>query len=206
MEPSVLNWPCRTLFFLLLMTLLLPLRVSVIMAVGQDEQKITSGSNQSAFALALKAITLTQGEGGFELWRLKAEWANIQRQDDKIFLTNPRLTYFMREDDKVIYVQSDSGDVDQQEQLLRFIDNVRVTQDDTILIGPLLIYDGKTNTMTMPEGAELAATGVQGSYNHLVWFIDTKRIETMGDVVTHLASAVPEKGHTPPAVETVILE
>ena len=202
MEPSVLNLPCRTLLFLLLITLLLPLRASVILAAEPDDQEASS----SALDLALKAITLTQGGGGFELWRLKAEWANIQRQDDKIFLTNPRLTYFMREDDKVIYVQSDSGDVDQQEQLLRFIDNVRVTQDDTILIGPLLIYDGKTNTMTMPEGAELAATGVQGSYNHLVWFIDTKRIETMGDVVTHLASAVPEKGHTPPAVETVILE
>jgi len=202
MEPSVLNLPCRTLLFLLLITLLLPLRASVILAAEPDDQEASS----SALDLALKAITLTQGGGGFELWRLKAEWANIQRQDDKIFLTNPRLTYFMREDDKVIYVQSESGDVDQQEQLLRFIDNVRVTQDDTILIGPLLIYDGKTNTMTMPEGAELAATGVQGSYNHLVWFIDTKRIETMGDVVTHLASAVPEKGHTPPAVETVILE
>ena len=206
MEPSVLNWPCRTLFFLLLMTLLLPLRVSVIMAVGQDEQKITSGSNQSAFALALKAITLTQGEGGFELWRLKAEWANIQKQDDKIFLINPRLTYFMKEDSKAIYVQSDSGDVDQQEQVLRFIDNVRVTQDDTILTGQLLIHDGRTKTMLMPEGAELTATGMQGSCNHLIWFIDTKRIETMGDVIMHLTSAAPKEGHTPPAVETVTLE
>jgi LPS export ABC transporter protein LptC len=189
------------------MAVLVPLQAGAVPAAEKGSQESASGSgDSSALDLALKAITLTQGEGGFELWRLKAEWASIQKQDDKIFLLQPRLTYFMREDDKILYVQSDTGDVDQAEQILRFIDNVRVTQDDTVITGPLLIYDGKTKTMTMPEGAELTDTGMQGSYRHLVWFMDTKRIETKGDVVTHLASAAPEEAHTPPAVETVTLE
>jgi hypothetical protein len=89
--------------------------------------------------------------------------------------------------------------------LLRFIDNVRATQDDKILTGKILVYNGTAKTMTMPESAELTATGVQGSANHLVWFIDTKRIETRGDVTMHLEGAAPE-GHTPPGVETVILD
>ena len=191
----MLNRPCRALFFLLLMTALVPIQASAT-ATKKDDQEKAPDSSQSALDLALKAITLTQGAGGFELWRLKAEWASIQKQDDKIFLLSPMLTYFMREDDKVMYVQSDSGDVDQQEQILRFIENVRVTQDDTLITGPLLIYDGKTSTMTMPESAELTATGMRGSCTHLVWFINKKHIEATGDVVMHLASAAPAEGHT----------
>jgi len=178
----VLNRPYPLFFFL---ALLLLLYATVAAAAEQDDT-----GNQSALDLALKTITLSQGEGGFERWRLKAEWANIQKRDDIIFLIKPRLTYFM-EDGKVIYVQSDSGDVEQKKQLLRFIDNVRATQDDKVLTGKILVYNGTAKTMTMPEGAELTATGVEGSGNHLVWFIDAQRIETTGDVTMHLESAAP---------------
>jgi LPS export ABC transporter protein LptC len=196
MEPSVLNRP----FFFFLALLLLLYNTAAAAEQGDSSADTPESSQESALDLALKTITLSQGEGGFELWRLKAEWANILKQDDIIFLTKPRLTYFM-EDDKVMYVQSDSGDVEQQKHLLRFIDNVRVTQDDKILTGKILVYDGTVKTMTMPEGGELTATGVEGSGNHLVWFINTQRIETTGDVIMHLESAAPE-GHTPPGVDS----
>jgi LPS export ABC transporter protein LptC len=203
MEPSVLNRPCR-FFFLLALLLLLH---GVAEAAKRDnsgpaapEDSQGSAGNQSALDLALKAIILSQGEGGFERWRLKAEWANMQKRDDIIFLIKPRLTYFM-EDGNVIYIQSDGGNVEQQKQMLRFIDNVRATRDDKILTGKLLVYNGTAKTMTMPESAELTAAEVWGSANHLVWFIDTKRIETRGDVIMHLDSPAPE-GHTPPGAET----
>ena len=205
----MLNRLCCIFFFLLLTAL--PLLLHDITATAAKESdssasvpENTSANDQSALDLALRAITLIQGEGGFELWRLKAEWANIQKQDDKIFLLNPRLTYFM-EDGSVMYVYSDSGDVDQKEQILRFIDNVRVTQDDKILTGKLLVHSGTAKTMTMSEGAELAATGMQGTCNHLVWYMDTKRIETAGNVVMHLNSVAPEN-RTPPDVETLTLD
>ena len=179
--------------------------IALLVSLHSAAVMVADGEEPAPLDLALRAITLTQGEGGFELWRLRAEWGNIQRQDDKIFLVEPRLTYFI-EDGSVIYVQSDSGDVDQKEQILRFIDNVLVTQDDTILTGRLLIYDGAARTMTMPEGAELDSATMRGSGNHLVWFMDTKRIETTCNVVIHLESAAPEEGHTPQDIATVTLD
>ena len=163
------------------------------------------GNEPNALDLALKTITLSQGEGGLELWRLKAEWANIQKENDQIFLIKPRLTYFM-EDGKILYVESDTGDVDQKNQILRFIDTVRITQEDKLLTGNLLVYNGTAKTMTMPLGAELTATGVDGRGNRLVWHIDTKIIETTGDILVHMESAAPDVNITPPKIEDVIVD
>ena len=159
----------------------------------------------NALDLALKTITLSQGEGGFELWRLKAEWANIQKENDQILLIKPRLTYFM-EDGKILYVESDTGDVDQKNQILRFIDAVRITQEDKLLTGNLLVYNGTAKTMTMPLGAELAATGVDGRGDRLVWHIDTKVIETTGDILVHMESVPPDANIIPPKIEDVIVD
>lgn len=158
---------------------------------------VQPGKDQSALDLALKTISLSQGEGGVELWRLKAEWASIQKQEDRILLTQPRLTYFMKEDGKILYVQSDSGDVDQKNQILRFINNVRVTQEDKVLTGNILVYNGTAKTMTMFEGANLTADSMEGSSNVLVWHLTTKHIETSGDVVMYLETAGPDKNHLP---------
>ena len=123
-----------------------------------------------------------------------------------IFLIKPRLTYFMKEDGNVMYIQADNGDVHQKKQILRFIDNVRVTQDDKLLTGKLLIYDGTPKTMTMPDGAELTSAGIEGTCNHLVWYLNEKRIETTGDVLMHLNSAEPDRNIVPPRIETLPLD
>lgn len=135
-----------------------------------------------AVDLAIKTISLSQGEGGFELWRLKAEWANLRKRDDTIIVEQPRLTYNMREEGKVLFVESRTGDINQKTQVLRFIEDVRVTQENKIMTGSLLVYDGDDKTMTFPQGCEFLDTGVSGSANSLVWHIDRQFIEGEGDI------------------------
>lgn len=132
--------------------------------------------------LAIKTISLSQGEGGFELWRLKAEWANMRRSDDLIIVEQPRLTYNMREEGQVLYVQSRTGDIYQKDQILRFIDDVHVTQENKIITSSLLVYNGNEKTMTFPQGCQFIDTGVAGSADTLVWHIDSQRIVGEGNI------------------------
>lgn len=146
---------------------------------------------EEAVDLAIKTISLSQGEGGFELWRLKAEWANLRKRDDLIIVERPRLTYNMREEGKVLFVESRTGDINQKQQLLRFIEDVRVTQEEKRIIGSLLVYNGGDKTMTFPQGCELTDTGVNGTMDTLVWHIDRQFIEGDGNVKVFLEG--PEK-------------
>ena len=139
-----------------------------------------------AVDLAIKTMSLSQGEGGFELWRLKAEWANLRKRDDLIIVEEPRLTYNMREQDKILFVESRTGDINQKQQVLRFIENVRVTQEDKRLTGPLLVYSGADKTMTFPQGCDFIDTGVTGAMDKLVWHIDRQFIEGDGNVKVFL--------------------
>ena len=150
-----------------------------------------------AVDLAIKTVSLSQGEGGFELWRLKAEWANLRKRDDTIIVEQPRLTYNMREEGKVLFVESHTGDINQKTQVLRFIEDVRVTQESKIITGGLLVYDGNDKTMTFPQGCLFTDTGVSGSVNTLVWHIDRQIIEGEGDVKVVLEGS--SKSATPPA-------
>lgn len=175
-------------------------------SAGEQEKEGGGSNDDNTFDLALKTILLSQGEGGFELWRLKAEWANIQKKDDIIFLLEPRLTYFLREDGKTIHVHSVKGEAEQKKQILRFIDQVRVTQEDKILTGDLLVYNGTQKTMTMAEGAALSTTGMEGKADHVIWHIDERRIESIGDVVMHLNSLPSESQQRVPALESLNLD
>ena len=126
---------------------------------------------------SLKAISLSQGEGGFEIWRLKAAWANVMLQGDKIIVEKPQLIYFDRENEgKTLHVHSDKGDIEQKSQILRFMDNVRIMQEDRLLEGNLLVYNGTAKTMTFPQGARFTGPGMTGSADHIVWDINRKTI------------------------------
>ncbi len=139
-------------------------------------------SDNDALALTLKEIKLSQGEGGFELWRLKAQWASVQKEGDRVLVEQPRLTYFMKEDGKTLQVRSERGDIAQKSQLLRFITNVQIAQDNKRIVGELLVYNGTRKTMTFPRGGNFTDTGMSGSARFVEWHIDTRIIDADGDV------------------------
>lgn len=160
---------------------------------GQNEPGSHS-SGSSALDLALKGISLSQGEGGFELWSLKAEWANLYKAEGFIVVVQPRLTYFLRDEQGAeLKVRSEKGDIKQDEQILRFMDKVKVTTEDKLLTGDLLVYNGTAKTMTLPQGGFFSTKSASGRADVISWHIDEKRIVASGHVLVDMAS--PQPGH-----------
>ncbi len=145
----------------------------------------TLAENDSGLSLSLKSIDLFQGEGGFEVWRLKAEWASMQKKGGKIFVEKPKLVYLMPPDNRELFVTADKGDIDQQEQILRFIDNVFAYQGNNTLRGPLLVYNGTAKTMTFPDGGEFSGKGSSGSAPFVIWSMHSNTVEASGGVTVH---------------------
>jgi hypothetical protein len=138
--------------------------------------------DEAALNLALKSISLSQGEGGLELWRLKAEWAGLQKSEDLLVMEKPRLTYFMKEDGKVLYVGSDKGNIEQKTRIIRFIDNVHITQDDKTFDGELLVYNGIQKSMNFPGGGTFSGKGLNGRAETITWFLERRQVTAEGDV------------------------
>lgn len=157
----------------------------------QADKEAIKESAQTPLDLALKGISLSQGENGFEIWRLKAEWANLEKQDDTVITKQPRLTYFMKDGKNSLSVEADSGEVNQKTQILRFVHSVRAMQDDKQLSGELLVYNGEDKTMRMPEGGKFTASGMAGSCSSITWHIEENRIEATGGVSIFMA--MPDK-------------
>jgi hypothetical protein len=156
-----------------------------------------SNLDDSALHLALKSISLSQGEGGFELWRLKAEWATVQKQGETIVVEKPYLTYFVKDGAPPMLVQSATGSIDQKNRILRFLHSVRVSQEAKLLTSDMLIYQGDEKTMTFPGGGELTDAGVFGRAGRLVWHIEEKRIDASDGVSVHFADSRKKQADTP---------
>lgn len=144
---------------------------------------------QNTLELALKTINLSQGEGGLEVWRLKANWANMQKENGTIVVREPNLTYFMPEKGKTLFVTSETGVINQKEQMLSFIKRVRISQEDKLLLGDLLVYNGTAKTMTFPNGGQFTGTGISGSASRIIWNINQRMIEAEGEVSVRFAGA-----------------
>jgi hypothetical protein len=157
----------------------------------------TEGDGQSPLTLSIKNINLSQGEGGSELWRLKAEQAGMLQENGGIIVQRPSLTYFMPEKDAVLLVTSDRGIIDQKEQILSFIDKVHIIQNNKSIFSNLLIYNGTIKTMTFPHGGNFSDTGVSGSASFLVWDIPYKVIRAEGDISVNFFASEPSPALTP---------
>ena len=150
-------------------------------AVADRVANTSAQTSPSGLDLAMKSINLSQGENGFELWRLRATAASIVKKDEFIFLTLPRLRYFMK-DGTELKVVSDSGEIQQEQQIINFIDNVVVTRHNSTIRGPMLIYNGAAKTMTFPHGATFDEPDSSGQARTVIWHIDRKEIEGIGEV------------------------
>ncbi|MDR1490047.1 MAG: LPS export ABC transporter periplasmic protein LptC [Desulfovibrio sp.] len=147
----------------------------------------TGNDEGAALNLDIKTVLLHQGEGGIELWRLKATWARLLKHDDLIMVEAPNLTYFMKEDGKTLLVSSKTGDIGQKSKIIRFMDDVRVTQDDKSFTGDLLVYNGTQKSMLFPIGVDFSDAGINARADSLIWFIDQKFITAKGNVFVEFA-------------------
>ena len=126
----------------------------------------------------------------------------MQKEDGRIVVERPSLTYFMPEKDKeekqkTLFVTSQSGVVDQKEQILRFENRVHITMDDKSIQGDLLVYNGTAKTMTLPNGGEFSGTGISGASPFLVWDMNHKIIRAEGGVSVEFAGPEAPNPLTP---------
>lgn len=148
-----------------------------------QEAVVQSASPEDVAALAMKAVNMTQGENGAELWRLKAEWANVRRKDNIMELEQPKFTYYTAPDNVPLSITSEKGEVNQEEQIVRFIGSVVATYQDRIVKAPVMVYSGKRRDLVCPEGADMAgANDMAGSANRVVWDLGTKILNGFGNV------------------------
>ena len=151
--------------------------------VQQAQDAVISNVNpDEVAALAMKAINLTQGEHGVELWRLKADWGNMRRKDNILELEKPRFTYYMPPDNKAITIASGKGDIEQTDQKIRFLDSVVATYDGRTLLAPQMIYFGKSREIHCPEGGSMEGEGYEGAADRVVLNMNAEIIEAFGNV------------------------
>ncbi|CAK7014326.1 MAG: hypothetical protein DELT_02192 [Desulfovibrio sp.] len=166
---------------------------------------LENAAPEDVAALAMKAINMTQGEHGAELWRLKAEWGNVRRKDNIMELEKPSFTYYMAPDNLPLTVTSEKGEVDQEEQRVTFIGSVVATHQDKVVKAPVMVYSGKNRDLVCPEGAGMTGDNMVGSANRIVWDLNAKLLTGLGDVdMSFENAAVPvpprtEEGQTAPA-------
>lgn len=147
----------------------------------------SSSSSQSAINFALESINMRQGEGGLELWRLKAHWANIRHEDNVIVVEKPKLDYTLSGgDDKHLFINSLKGEIDQAAQTIHFLGDVDAQYETNTIFGPTLVYNGTARTMSFTEPSKFMGEDMQGSADKIVWLIPTRIIEAQGNVVVHM--------------------
>ncbi len=143
-------------------------------------------AKNSALNLAFKDINLFQAEkNGFTLWRLKAEWANMQEVDGLILVEQPVLVYYL-ENNEDITIRSKLGEVDQAKKILRFMNEVHVISNDNEMFGELLIYADEK--MTMPEGGRFQGKNSSGLADFIVWDMSTQNITAEGNVIVEFGT------------------
>lgn len=143
---------------------------------------LNKATPEEVAALAMKAITMTQGEQGMEIWRLKASWGNVRRKDSVMELEKPMFTYYMPPDNKAVTILSDKGDVEQEEQKIRFLDSVVATYEDKTLFAPEMHYVGKARDVICPRGARVVGLGYEGTANEIVWHMNDQIITAFGNI------------------------
>lgn len=132
-----------------------------------------------AAALAVRGVSLLQGEKGFEFWRLKADWAAVHQENDVIDVREPKVRYTLGEggDEEYVYVSSDLGRVTDGQRILTLWQHVRLTRGSAVITGPKLVYTADDRIVLFLDGAELDSPEMSGTFTRLRWNMGQKRID-----------------------------
>lgn len=151
----------------------------------QIDAATTGGPTEGIGGMSIDGMEIVQGEKGHELWRLIADSATMGEEGGDIIADKPRLTYYMYDESgerEVLYVTSDTGDVNQKENRMRFVGNVVVTHNQDVLTTNLIIYDGPNNRLNCPEKSWINSPGMKGVANTMSWHLDDNTLHANGGV------------------------
>lgn len=143
---------------------------------------------EDAVNIAMRGVTLTQGESGEETWLLNATSASLDQDSGKITIVQPRVTYFLKNKDADLFIQARLGRLDQAESHVEMWDDVRVDESDNILTTSRAIYNGNTHILTLPEALEFFNPQFTGSSNQAEWNLNTNVLTAKGNVRVNISS------------------
>ncbi|MDR2504353.1 MAG: LPS export ABC transporter periplasmic protein LptC [Deltaproteobacteria bacterium] len=121
-------------------------------------------------------VDMRHGEKGKELWRLKADAAVMSRHDGGIVAQNPFLAYYYkdgglsasRDKSGVIVVRSESGDINQRDNRIAFIGQVRVSREQDLLETSRIVYEGKESRLICPQPSQISRPGLRGTADEMM--------------------------------------
>lgn len=144
--------------------------------------------DDDAVRIAVKGIVLTQGEGGLESWRLNATSASVDQENGLVSVTSPKITYFFKDQPKNLYIDSEKGVVQQSKNIVTLEGNVKVVQDDNLLLTSKAVYDGNSRTLNLPEALEFFNPMFAGSANTATWNVDNNILTATDQVNVKILS------------------
>lgn len=146
--------------------------------------------------MSISGMEIVQGEKGREIWRLRAESALMSGQNGEIVAQRPHLTYYLDAGNPLpggergfITVESDTGDVDQQNNIMRFVGNVVAIHESDVLTTSLIIYEGATERLNCPEESFIRSEGMSGRANEMSWHLDDNILHARGGVNVNFDTA-----------------
>ncbi len=169
---------------------------------GGTEASLSGAALEEALGLAVRGISLFQGEEGFELWRLKASWAHIAQEDGVIEVDTPVVRYTLGDPALEDYmdVTSRKGRITDNQRRLALWGDVVVRRGTQTVAGGRLDYDAATRTMVFPEGAGLDGPTASGEASRFSWNLETNVMTGEGGVSV-LLKARPETSEPHDAFE-----
>ena len=135
--------------------------------------------------IVFKMFSLTQGEGGLEAWRLKAEVASVRKDSGLIHVEAPRITYFTRPDNQEVQVSAAQGVVDQGERNMELWPDVLVVKDGNTLKTTKLVYTGVDHMLVFPDELVVESKDMLGTAKEASWNLKTNVFEAWGGVTIH---------------------
>lgn len=143
--------------------------------------------------IVFKMFSLTQGEGGLEAWRLKAEVASVRKDSGVIHVEKPKITYFTRPDNQEVVVTASQGVVDQGERNMELWPDVVVVKDNNTLKTTKLVYRGSEHTLFFPDELIVESETMIGRADEAVWRLKANTFEAWGGVAIHFKAAPPKE-------------
>lgn len=145
----------------------------------------STGPSDGIGGMSISGMHIVQGEQGHELWNLVADAAVMSEEGGDIVAQNPYLTYYMYDDEggrENLYVKSQSGDVNQKDNMIRFVGDVVVTHLEDELTTSVIIYNGPENRLDCPEKSNMNSPGMRGTANTMSWHLDDNTLHASGGV------------------------
>ncbi len=135
--------------------------------------------------IVFKTFSLTQGEGGLEAWRLKAEVASVRKDSGLIHVEAPKITYFTRPDNQEVQVSASQGVVNQGERNMELWPDVVVVKDSDTLKTTKMVYRGAEHSLFFPDEIVVESEDILAKADEASWNLKTNVFEAWGGVSIH---------------------